>query len=812
MFRNYLKTAVRNLLRNRVFAIINVLGLVLGITGTIVIYRITAFEKSFDSYHTDAESVYRINLIQDNDGDVQKSASVMHPLGPAIALDYGDWKVSRIHWYYDGVFISENDQGVQTKIKQPNNMAFVESDFFEMFDFDIIAGNPEGVLGEPNTIALSADGADKLFGLNGSNYQSIIGKTLKFENKLNLSVSAVYANPPKNSDYGIDYLMSYEGAKIYPYANGLTSWGTRNGSTRMFVKLANGQTKEQAETALKESSIKYLKNIGVDAVEAGVYFGLQPLVDIHLDPDLGAYGYVDQSALDSMSIIAIILIVIAAINFINLATAQSVKRAKEVGIRKVLGSGKKQIVSQFLGEVAIITLVSILISLALSEGVLMRLEPVLGYNLGLNLISEPGTILFLVGLLILVTILSGFYPSVVLANYNPVHAIKNSSLTTKTNKASFSIRRGLVVFQFLISQALIVGTLVVLFQMDYMRNQPIGFKSKGVLTFPIPDRTPENMELLRTQLSSIAGISDMSFFVATPGASNTNNVDTIEDPKGENQDGIRANRKNVDPTYGELFDLKLVAGAYYKEESPRDHTVINRRLAESLGFTNPQDAIGQRFNMTYNASFYIVGVVEDFHNNSFHSEIDPVFMMQGPQQYFEAGVALEGGSESYRAVIDQVEGIWSNVFLNDVFTYDFMEDKITGQYESEQKVAGLFQIFAGMAIFICCLGLYGLVSFMANQKVKEIGIRKVLGATVSSILGIFSREVLVLVGIAFALACPLSYFIMNGWLEGYVYHIQLGAKVFVLGILATLFIATITISLKVFRSATANPISSLRDE
>lgn len=811
MFKNYFKTAIRNLLRNRVFAIINVLGLVLGITGTVVIYRITAFEKSFDSYHTDADRVYRINLVQENDGDIQKTESVMHPLGPAVALDYADWEVSRIHWYYDGVFISENDQGVQTKIKQPNSMAFVESDFFEIFDFDIIAGNPEEVLGSPNTIALSADGADKLFGLNGSNYQSIIGKTLKFENKLNLIVSAVYANPPKNSDYGIDYLMSYEGAKIYPYANGLTSWGTRNGSTRMFVKVANGQSEEQAEAALKESSIKYLKNIGVDAVEAGVYFSLQPLVDIHLDPELGAYGYVDQSTLDSMSIIAIILIVIAAINFINLATAQSVKRAKEVGIRKVLGSGKKQIVSQFLGEVAIITLVSVLLSLGLSEAVLMRLEPILGYNLGLNLLSEPTTIVFLLGLLITVTILSGFYPSVVLANYNPVHAIKNSSLTAKTNKASFSIRRGLVVFQFLISQALIVGTLVILFQMDFMRNQPIGFRTQGILTFPIPESTPENMGLLKTQLNSIAGVDDISFFIATPGASNTNNVDGIKDPRGGDNDEIRANRKNVDAAYGELFDMELIAGAFYKEESPKDHTVINRKLAESLGFTNPEDALGQRFDMTYNNSFFIVGVVEDFHNKSFHSEIDPVFMLQGASQYFEAGIALESG-ENYRMIIDEVESIWSDVFSNDVFTYNFMEDQILAEYESEQRIAGLFQIFAGMAIFICCLGLYGLVSFMANQKTKEIGIRKVLGAKISSILGIFSREVLVLIGIAFALACPLSYFIMNGWLDGYVYHIQLGAKVFLLGVLATILIATVTIGLKVFRSASANPINSLRDE
>ncbi len=811
MFKNYIKTAIRNLARNRVFTTINVLGLVLGISGAIIIYRITQFEHSFETYHQDADDIYRVTLVQENDGDIQKSASVMHPLGPAIKMDYPDWAVSRIHWYWNGVYSYENDQGVRKKIKQDNNMAFVESDFFEIFDFDIIAGNPNNLLGEPNTMALSVKGAEKLFGLNGSNYQSIIGKKVVFENQLDLLISAVYADPPKNTDYGIDFLMFYEGAKIYPYANGLTSWGTRNGATRTFVKISENEDVIQAEATLKTSSIKYLKNIGVDAEEAGVYFGLQPLKSIHLDPELGAGGYVDQSTLDSMRIIGIILIIIAAINFINLATAQSVKRAKEVGIRKVLGSAKGQIVFQFLGEVAIITFVAILLSLAVSEGALMRLEPILGYSLGLNLFSEPTTVIFLAILLIVVTVLSGFYPSIVLSNFSPVHAIKNSSLTSKSSGASFSIRRGLVVFQFLISQTLIIGTLVVLFQMDFMKSQPLGFKSEGVLTFPVPERTEENIEILKTRITSIAGVNDISFFIATPGAANTNNVDTIEDPRGGDHDGIRSNRKNVDHNYGELFDLELVAGKFFGKDAPQDHSVINEKLAESLGFETPQEAIGQRYKTTYDRSFYISGVVKDFHNNSFRSDIDPVFMMAGPSQYFEAGVSLTGQG-NYQTIVDQVDAIWSEIFSKDVFTYDFIEDRIAGQYDTEAQIASLFQVFAGMAIFICCLGLYGLVSFMANQKVKEIGVRKILGASVSNILGIFSKEIMILIGIAFLFACPLAYLLMNGWLDGYVYHIQLGAGVFVQGVLATLVIGAFTVGFRVFRSATSNPVNSLRDE
>ncbi len=811
MFRNYFKTAIRNLIRNRVFTIINVLGLVLGITGAVVIYKVVSFEHSFEKYHTDVDRVYRINLVQSNDGDEQRSTSVMHPLGPALAMDYPGWITSRIHWYYNGVFVYENEQGVQKKIKQGNNMAFVEDGFFDIFDYKILAGDPNNILNNPNSIAMSAKGAEKLFGLNGSNYQSVIGKTLRFEGQLNLTITAIYENAPKNTDYGLDFLMSYEGARVYPYANNLTAWGTINGSTRMFVKIGAGETKEYAEANLKTSSAKYLENMGVNAEEEGVYFALQPLTSIHLDPDLGAGGYVDQSTLDGMQVIALILILTAAVNFINLATAQSVKRSKEVGIRKVLGSRKSQVATQFLGEVAIITMISILFSLALSEGVLMRLESILGYSLSLNLFSEPSTILFLVGLFLAVTLLSGVYPSLIVANYNPVHAIKSSSLTTKRNKAGISLRRSLVVFQFLISQLLIIGTLVVLFQMDFIKSQPLGFKSEGVLTFPIPERTEDNFDLLASRISSIAGVNDIGFFIATPGASSTNNIDRIKNPAGGEGEEIRANRKNVGPGYGKLFDLELISGAFYNQDSPDDHTVINRKLAESLGFNNPEQAIGQRFETNYNSSFYIVGVVEDFFNNSFHNSLDPVFMMKDASQYFEGGVSLTGAG-SYQEVVDQVGAIWNEVFTADVFTYEFIEDSVMGQYETEYKISSLFQVFAGVAIFIGCLGLYGLISFMANQKVKEIGIRKVLGASMKNILRIFSKEVAVLVAIAFALACPLAYFMMNGWLDGYVYHIELGAGVFVLGVISTIIIASTTVGLKVLKSASANPINSLRDE
>lgn len=810
MLKNYFKTAFRNLIRNRSFAIINILGLVLGVTGAIVIYKVVAFEKSFDTYHTNAADVYRIYLHYNDGNSNSDHPAVMHPLGPALQVKQPDWEISRIHWYYNGLFKITNPQGEVKLLKEERGMAFVEQPFFNMFDFDLVAGDGEHLVDEPNTVAMSVSSADKLFGTNGSGYQDLIGRTFEFENQLTVKITGIYNDPPKNTDYGLDYLFFYEGAKIYPYANGLTSWGTRNGSTRTLVKVPAGVTFETAYQQMNGHSDEFIKQSGYQLPdEVEVYFGLQPLSDIHLNPDNG-YGRLDASVLDTLVIIAIILIVIASINFINLATAQSVKRAKEIGIRKVLGGSKAQLVFQFLGEVFLITLLAVLLSLGLSEALLMKLEPFLGYSLGLNLLESPQTILFLIGIIIAVTLLSGLYPSMVLSAYKPSDAIKSSSLTSKSSRSGFSLRRGLVVFQFFVSQVLIIGTVVVMSQMNFMASKEVGFKTDGVVTFSVPDQNEEKTALLKSRMQGIAGVKDISFFIASPGAASTNNTDAIIDPKNAENDKIVANRKNVDPSYAELWDLELLAGEFYKKETPQAQVVINRAFSDLLGFEEPQNALGQRFETNWGRSFMIKGVVENFHNRSLHNEIEPLYMLKGANQYFEAGVSIN--ATDVQIVVDEIEEVWSEVFADDVFEYSFISEAIAQQYDTELRVSELLQAFAFVAIFICCLGLYGLISFMANQKVKEIGIRKVLGASVNSILQIFSKEVFALITIAFLIAAPLSFYGMDMWLNAYTFRIDLGAKIFIIGALATLGIAGVTVTARAMKAAMANPINSLRDE
>lgn len=809
MLKNYFKTAIRNLRRNRTFAIINILGLVLGISGTVVIYRIITFENSFDTYHTEVEQVYRINLVQATTGVVNRGQSVMHPLRLSMQTDFLDWKIAGLHHYYDGIFVYENDQAVKQKFKVEEGMAFVQPDFFHIFDYELVAGSEEGLLDEPNTMAISTSAADKLFGLNGRGYQSILGKTIGFENKLTMKIEAVYQDPPENTDFGFDYLMFYEGARIYPYAGELKRWGTINGATRLWVKLPTGQTQEQANALLKEASKDYLANMGVTSED--VYFSLEPLLDIHLDEETGPGGYVSRGTMKAMQIIAIILILTAAINFVNLATAQSVKRAKEIGIRKVMGGLKSHLVVQFLSEVFLITTASVIISLALSEAALIRLEPILGYRLGLNLLSEPGIVLFLITLILVITFLAGFYPAIVLANYNPVQALKSGGLRGKSRQGGLSMRRFLVVFQFLISQTLIIGTLVVLFQMEYMQNKDLGFDTEAILTFSIPVRDQEKMDLLKSRVQAIPGAGEMSFYIASPGGANTNNIDDIKDPRNS-EESFNANRKNVDHNYAELFDLQVLAGEFYRSEAADDACVINRTFAEQLGYNSPEAAVGERFETRWGRSYLINAVVEDFYNNQLNSYLDPVYMMPGPSQYFEAGVKL-AMNKGYQNTIITIDKIWSEIFPEDIFAFEFIDERIAAQYEDDRQISSLFQVFAALAIFIGCLGLYGLVSFMANQKVKEVGIRKVLGATIASIVGIFSKEVLLLLGIAFLLAAPIGYWFFNwAYLDNYAYSIDIGVVVFVVAILGTVIIAAMTVGLRAFKAASANPVQSLRDD
>ncbi|MFY0593013.1 ABC transporter permease [Roseivirga sp.] len=809
MLRNYIVTAIRNLKRNKSFVLINILGLILGISSTIIIYRIVSYEKSFDTYHPNAESMYRVNILYENNGEEARSISVMHPLRKALKNDFPDWKVAGVHWWGVGVVATENDQGVEVKIRENNPIAFVGPDFLEMFDYNIIAGKTSGLLVNPNTVAISVTSAEKLFDLDGNGYQSVIGKTIKFENQLTLQIEAVYQDPPKNTDFGMDYMMFYEGAKIYPYANNLTSWQTINGDARLWVELPKGHDIEAANAQLEQASQKYLEELQSFAVNG--YMELQPLVGMHLSGDYGSGGVIDESIIASLQILGLILIITAAINFVNLATAQSVKRAKEIGIRKVLGSKKSYLIFQFLSEVFVITIIALVISLGISEAVLMKLDPILGYNLGLNLFSEPKIFLFLFLLTITVTLLSGFYPSIVLSNYNPLVTIKSNNSSLNSRGTAMSLRRVLVVIQFLISQTLVIATLVLVYQMNYMIKQPLGYDTESIVTFSIPERSEEKLNLLRGRIQEIAGVGEVSFYVGSPGVARINNIDQIKNPNGNGTETVRANRKNTDEHYGELFGLELLAGVFFTETSPAESSVINRKLAESLGFDSPSTAIGQRYETAYNESFIITGVVEDFHNNSFRGTIDPVFMMKGMSQYFEGGVKLNL-DQGFDNALSKIEAVWADIFTEDVFTYSFVDERIVSQYAGEERFNTLLKIFAGIAVFIGCLGLYGLVSFMANQKTKEIGIRKVLGASIFKILSMFSREVILLVLVAFVLAVPIGYYVMDGWLNGYEYRIDFGPKIFLIAISSTLIIAALTVGFRALKTAQANPINSLRDE
>jgi putative ABC transport system permease protein len=507
-------------------------------------------------------------------------------------------------------------------------------------------------------------------------------------------------------------------------------------------------------------------------------------------------------------------VISACINFINMSTAQAVKRAKEIGVRKSLGVMRTQLVNQFLGETIFISFVSSVFGLMIAQGLFMLLEGILGYQLQVQIFHDLNELLFLVIMVIGIGLLSGFYPALVMAGMNPIKALKNT-MNAKSASGLLSLRRSLVVVQFVISQVLIIGTIVAGQQMDYFLGGDLGFDKEAILVSKIPGTSSlEKIEALKRVLMSQPGVETVSTSVASPMA--RFRVDNeIEHSTIRKEDRIGGNLKTADENYIDLFHLRLIAGRNLPQEKNTRDVVVNRKLTETLGYESPDQALGDKFTYAGDLNFKIIGVVEDFHSVSFHQSIENVILSNLPWNIKEMAIKINPGSGKFseiQTIVNNIKSEWDKIYPETIFDYAFLDQQIARMYENERKTSQLFQIFSGVAIFIGCLGLYGLVSYMANQKTKEIGIRKVMGASVTNIFGIFSKEMLILIVTAFVLAAPLSWYVMKNWLQGFKFQVSLSPLFFAMALLISVVIAFITIGYKAIAASAANPIDSLRSE
>lgn len=797
MFRNYLLTAFRSLARNKSYTLINIAGLVIGIAVCLVIFIIIRYESGFDNFHGKKDRIYRV-MTRDDKGNT--GSSVPFPLPAAMKHDFPTWQTTGM-FSLPGlqVVIQEENGGPVKKFREARGAFLTDESFFGIFDFPWLAGNPATALQQPNSAVLTKEIAEKYFG----SWEKAVGRQIKvnINNGILLTVTGVLASIPSNTDFPLRIVIPY---KLTGFSDS-KDWITINSNHKCFVLLPPHTTVSALSRPLDAFSKKYRpadnKNVQV----------LQPLGDIHFDNTTDNYSgrTMSPERTKILWLIAVFILSIACVNFINLSTAQAVNRAKEIGVRKVLGSNRWQINMQFLLETLLQVITGMCLAVIVAAFTLKPVSNMLGISLSLELLMQPVILLFLLVVTIAVTILAGFYPALVLAGFNPVAALK-SRFSAKGK--GLSLRKGLVVFQFVIAQVLIIGTLLLIRQIDYFKKTSMGFNTTTVVDVPFPGDSAGRARTayLKDRLMGMKEIEEVSFNNTTP-ASADNWWTGFKFDHAVKETEFGAISKFVDAHYLTTYQLPLVAGRNISSADSIHEFLINETLAKKLGYADPRDVLNKDVDL-WNGTLkgVVVGVTKDFHSGSLKEAISPVFMANWKDVYNTVGIRM--AASDMPATMKAIGRIWNEVYPDFVFEYQFLDDRVASFYDEENQLSRLYRLFSGIAIFLSCLGLYGLASFMAVQRIKEVGIRKVLGATAGSIVYLFSKDFIVLIAVAFIIACPVTWYFMDQWLQQYTYHISIGWWVFLAGGLGAVIIALLTVSFQAVRAALANPAVSLKAE
>ncbi|MDR6940200.1 ABC transporter permease [Mucilaginibacter pocheonensis] len=809
MFKNYFKIAWRNLLRNKSYATINITGLAIGIAACLLIFLVVQYETSFDNFHVNKDRIYRIVTVNSGPDGTHAGAGTPLPLIEGLKLDFPQVKQLGNIMKNDGSHYAVDDgrnSGSLKKFKE-DLAYYADPGFFRIFDFKWLAGDKNTALAEPNTIVLSRDEADKFFG----DWRTAMGKTVRYENKRDFKVAGILENTPANTDFPMKLVVSWVTliGKGGDFSGNAQDWVSTFSDRNCYIILPPGANEKRFNTGLAAFAKRHIP----PPYNKNEIFQLQALKDMHYNTETGLYSghSFSKQLISVISLIGLFLLIIACVNFINLATAQAVNRSKEVGVRKVLGSNRYQLVLQFISETLIITLFSVLLASIISVVALPMLNNLLEIQLSGGFLADPIVILFLGGVVIGVTLLAGFYPALVLSGFNPIEALRNKINMARVS--GISLRRVLVVAQFCIAQFLVIGTLVLIYQMNYFRNKSLGFNKDAVVTVPFPgDSTGRaRVNALKDQLLQQSGIKEVSVSLYGP----SDNGGWFSDFKFNNapkQVDFAASLKWADADYFGLYDIQFLAGGPYKKTDTVSGYVVNETLIHKLGITDPKQAIGKYIMLWDDKKLnaQITGVVKDYNVASLRNAIPPVLMGSWKRQYSKLNIKIH--PQNVKQTLAGIENLWNKTFPEGMYEYQFLDKTIADFYKNEDELSTLYKIFAGIAIFISCLGLYGLVSFMALQRTKEVGIRKTLGASVGHIVYLFSKEFTVLIIIAFAISAPIGYYFMHQWLQGYTYRINIGPDIFILAILASVAIAWTSVGYKAIRAALANPVKSLRSE
>lgn len=814
MIKNYFKIAYRNLLKKKVYSGINIVGLSIGMACCILIFQYVIFETSFDRFHEHESKIYRIIQGYARGGEDLSFNGAFTAQALAPALKDGTPEISYItRLHSDEIIVSNADKS--DLVFEEDEVLYADPDFLKIFSFPVISGDKAHAL-EPGTALISQQAAKKYFGDTNP-----IGQVLDVTGRVekSLRVVGVFQDVPANSHLQFEILLSMEDLlKTESYLNepeGGWSWNNFSTYVQLHPSANPSVTDEKLTEVYLDRRGEALKQMGFKAA-----LRLQPLRDIHLNAEVEAPANPvigDARTVYFFTIIGLITLCIALVNYINLATARALNRAREVGVRKVIGAQRRQLIWQFLCESALTNFIAVILAIALANVLLPIVNDMAQTHLSLSLWQRVDFWVALLLTLIVGTVLAGLYPAFVLSSFKPITVLKGKVSSFSAHRW---LRRGLVVLQFTASIVLVIGTIIIYKQLNYMRNIDLGLDLEQVLTIEGPRVLPEERDAATAtatflqELRRLPAIQQAAVSSSLPGRGFNWNGAAIRKATDDPANAIRGVATYIDSSFAKLYGLELVAGKTFgditfsdAEDAPWP-VIANEKTVKSLGFSSPAEAIDQRLDIGgYEA--LIIGVYKDFNWSSAHTE----------QQNVVFGHTLQGRNVSLRlsthdlsGTISEIKEVYSELFPGNVFNYQFVDEVFDQQYKNDVRFAKLFTLFAGLAIFIACLGLFGLAAFTSQQRQKEIGIRKILGASVENVVGLLSADFLKLIIIGFVVAAPIAWYIMNQWLEDFAYKVQIGAGVFLLAGLAAGAIALLTVSWQSIKAAIANPVDSLREE
>jgi putative ABC transport system permease protein len=810
MLLNYLKVALRSLFRNKLSSFINIFGLALAMCCSLMIFLFIQDELSYDQYHANSNRVYRVtrNFLSPDKSVSLHLGHVAPPFGPLLKNDFPDFEyVARI--LNARFLVAYQEAAEEKKSFNEDRGYYAEPDIFKIFDINLVEGNPNKSLQDPFTIILSEKIAKKYFG-----EENAIGKVLKVRNTYDVTVTGVFKDFPTQSHWHPELLMSFStlnDSTIYGRRGLETNFG--NNSFGTYLLLKEGSDVAKIESQFPAFLDKHIPQNGPNPVKPSSFTNLflQKLTDIHLYSHLDSEEETNGNMKNvyMMGIIALFIILIACFNFVNLSTARATKRSKEVGLRKVVGAFKGQLISQYLSESVLISCFALVLAIGFSFLAIGWLNDFTNKLLTFNLITNWALFAALLGFALLVGIFAGIYPAFIISGFKPALILKGQQGSAKGKSA---LRKFLVVAQFSISIVLIIATMITYQQLQYMNNRDLGYNKNQVITLRYFNELVPSYDAFYNELLKQSSIKNVSRSSRTPTGRLLDSNGTAQIQQGDSLTNTNVVLKNIRADYDffETYEVPFVAGRNFSREIKSDDSlafVINEAAANMMGVT-PEEILTKDFQYG-GVKGRCIGVVKDFHFESLHEPIVPMVFL--PSQFYSR-VSIKIAGDKMTAGLEHIEKVWKEFLPHRPFEYTFLSDQYSNLYDTEQQQGQLFTIFSGLAILIACLGLFGLATFNTLQRVKEIGIRKVLGASVPNIVQLLSREIIVLVLIANVVAWPVAWYFMSEWLDGFAYKIGINVWLYLLAGFAAIMIALLTVSIQTIKAAMTNPANTLRYE